>query len=46
MLSERRVRVVNYTDWQEIEQAEIGAASGDAPRRKFVTVPDMLAVLN
>ena len=46
MLKERKVRVVNYTDWQEIEQAEIGAASGDAPRRKFVTVPDMLAVLN
>ena len=46
MLSERRVRVVNYTDWQEIEQVEIGAASGNAPRRKLVTVPDMLAVLN
>ena len=46
MLGERGVRVVNYNDWQKIEQAEIAAASGEAPRRKFVTVPEMLAVLN
>jgi ferredoxin--NADP+ reductase len=46
MLKERGVRVVNYADWQQIEQAEIAAASGEAPRRKFVRVPDMLAVLD
>ena len=46
LLSERGVRVVNYTDWQKIEAAEIAAACGDAPRRKFVTVPEMLAALD
>ena len=33
-------------DWQKIEQAEIAAASGEAPRRKFVTVSEMLAALD
>ena len=46
LLSARGVRVVNYVDWQKIEQAEIAAASGEAPRRKFVTVPEMLASLD
>ena len=46
LLGERGVRVVNYADWQNIEQAEIAAASGEAPRRKFVTVPEMLAALD
>jgi ferredoxin--NADP+ reductase len=46
MLGERGVRVVNYADWQKIEQAEIAAASGEAPRRKFVTVSEMLAALD
>ena len=46
MLQERGVRVVNYNDWQKIEQAEIAAASDEAPRRKFVTVPEMLATLD
>ena len=45
MLDERGVRVVNYDDWQKIDEAEIAAATGGAPRRKFVTVPEMLAVL-
>jgi len=44
-LAERAVRIVNYADWQKIEAAEIAGASGDAPRRKFVTVPEMLAAL-
>jgi len=46
MLGERGVRVVSYADWQKIEQAEIAGAAGTAPRRKFVTVPEMLAVLD
>jgi ferredoxin--NADP+ reductase len=46
LLDERSVRVVNYADWQKIEAAEIAAATGDAPRRKFVTVSEMLAALN
>ena len=46
LLSERGVRVVNYADWQKIDAAEMAAASGEAPRRKFVTVPEMLAALD
>lgn len=45
LLGERGVRVVNYTDWQKIDEAEIAAATGGAPRRKFVSVPEMLAVI-
>ena len=45
LLGERGVRVVNYTDWQKIDEAEIAAATDGAPRRKFVTVPEMLTVL-
>lgn len=46
MLGERGVRVVNYTDWQKIDEAEIAAATGEAPRCKFVTVPEMLSALD
>ena len=46
MLDERSVRVVNYADWQKIEAAEFAAAAGEAPRCKFVTVPEMLAALD
>jgi ferredoxin--NADP+ reductase len=39
------VRPVNWSEWQQIEKAEVSAATKPAPRRKFVRVDDMLAVL-
>lgn len=47
LLAERGVKVVSFADWQRIDAAERAAADGtDAPRRKFVTVDEMLAVLD
>jgi ferredoxin--NADP+ reductase len=46
LLSERGIRCVGYADWQRIEAAEVAAAPEAAPRRKFVTVDEMLAVLD
>jgi NADPH-dependent glutamate synthase beta subunit-like oxidoreductase len=45
LLAERHARIVSYADWQRIEKAEIAAAKAPAPRRKFDTVAEMLAVL-
>ncbi|MBM3504322.1 MAG: hypothetical protein FJX65_10650 [Alphaproteobacteria bacterium] len=45
LLAERKVRVVSYADWQKIEAAEIAAAVKPSPRRKFTTIPEMLAAL-
>ena len=45
LLEDKDVRWVSYGEWQQIDQAEIAGASADAPRRKFVTVAEMLAVL-
>jgi len=47
LLKERAVRVVSFDDWKKIEAAEI-ARAGDSgrPREKFVTVPEMLKVLD
>jgi ferredoxin--NADP+ reductase len=44
-LAERGVRVVTFDDWKKIESAEIAAAPGAAPRRKFETLTEMLDVL-
>ncbi len=44
-LADRGVRVVTFDDWKLIESAEVAAAPASAPRRKFETVPEMLAVL-
>ena len=46
-LKQAGVRFVDYDDWGRINEAEVSAV-GDrpAPRRKFVTVGEMLAVLN
>ncbi|MDG2312462.1 MAG: FAD-dependent oxidoreductase [Alphaproteobacteria bacterium] len=46
MLKERNVRVVNYQDWQKIDTAEITAANEQAPRKKFVTVKEMISALD
>ena len=45
LLGQRDVRWVGYEDWLKIDAAEVAAASPGAPRRKFTTVEDMLAVL-
>lgn len=37
---------VSYRDWVKIDQAEIDAAKGPAPREKFIAVEDMLSVLD
>ncbi|MEP0337038.1 MAG: FAD-dependent oxidoreductase [Alphaproteobacteria bacterium] len=47
LLSERGVRAVSFDDWKKIEAAEVARAEGrDSPREKFVTVPEMLKVLD
>lgn len=46
ILKERNVRVVNYQDWQKIDAAEITAANEQAPRKKFVTVKEMISALD
>jgi NADPH-dependent glutamate synthase beta subunit-like oxidoreductase len=46
LMAERSVRVVNYADWQKIDAAEIANAIDPAPRKKFTSVADMLAVLD
>ena len=43
LLGERGVDFISYADWRKIESAENAAARAGAPRRKFVTVDDMLA---
>lgn len=45
LLTERQVRYIDYPEWKEIEAAEEAAAPPGAPRRKLVTVGDMLALL-
>jgi ferredoxin--NADP+ reductase len=46
LLRERGLRWVNAEDWHRIDEAEREAAPEGAPRRKFVRVKDMLAVLD
>jgi len=47
LLQSRKVRVVSFTDWKKIDAAEIerGKALGK-PREKFVSIEEMLAVLD
>ena len=45
LLAERGVRAVSFAEWQTIEAAEISNAREGAPRKKFVTVGEMLAPL-
>lgn len=45
-LKERHVRWIGYSDWQKLEAMEIENAEGDAPRKKFVTVEDMIHALD
>lgn len=46
LLDERSVRWVSFEDWKRIEDEEIRTAEHGAPRRKLVTIADMLAVLS
>ncbi|MEW5704591.1 MAG: FAD-dependent oxidoreductase [Pseudomonadota bacterium] len=46
LLGERGVRVVSFEEWQKIEAVEDAAATPPTPRKKFVTVEDMLAALD
>ena len=46
LLAERGVRAVSFAEWQTIEAAEIANAREAAPRKKFVTVSEMLAALD
>ena len=46
LLAERRVRRTDFADWKSIEAAEIANAPAGAPRRKFVSIDDMLAALS
>lgn len=43
LLDKRGVKVVKFSDWKKIEQAEIARARADAPREKFVRIEDMIA---
>ncbi|MEE9249735.1 MAG: FAD-dependent oxidoreductase [Alphaproteobacteria bacterium] len=45
-LREKGVRWVTYPEWQTIDQAEIAKARPGAPRRKFLTVGEMLAAID
>jgi NADPH-dependent glutamate synthase beta subunit-like oxidoreductase len=42
LLDQRGVKVVKYSDWKKIEEAEAARARDGAPREKFVTVEDMI----
>ena len=46
LLAKRGVRAVSFAEWQTIEAAEISNAREGAPRKKFVTVGEMLAPLD
>ena len=45
-LKERSLRWVSFADWQLIDRLEIGRAREGAPRRKFTSAEEMLAVLD
>ncbi|MBM3511313.1 MAG: pyridine nucleotide-disulfide oxidoreductase [Alphaproteobacteria bacterium] len=46
LLASRRVQAISFAEWKKIEAAEIAAAPPGAPRRKFATVADMLALVD
>ena len=45
-LKARGIRSVSFDDWKRIDEMERAAADGAAPRRKFVTVEEMLDALD
>ena len=45
LLAERQIQRINFGDWKSIEAIEIANAPAGAPRRKFVSIDEMLAAL-
>jgi ferredoxin--NADP+ reductase len=45
LLTDRHIRSVSFADWQRIDREEVARAADPAPRRKFTTRAEMLAVL-
>ena len=45
MLAERGVRMVSFSDWRNIDAAEVARAREGSPREKFVAVDEMLAAI-
>ncbi len=45
-LSSRGTRWVSFEDWRDIDEAEVAAADDGAPRKKFVSVDDMMTFLD
>lgn len=45
ILNQRGVKVVKFSDWQKIEQAEVARAREGAPREKFVAIDEMIKAL-
>ena len=43
LLGKRGVDVVSFSDWQNIDRAEIARAREGSPREKFVALHDMIA---
>jgi NADPH-dependent glutamate synthase beta subunit-like oxidoreductase len=43
LLDRRDVKVVKYSDWKKIEEAETARARDGSPREKFVRIADMIA---
>jgi NADPH-dependent glutamate synthase beta subunit-like oxidoreductase len=43
LVRRRGIETIGFDDWKRIEAAEVAAARPGAPRRKFVTVAEMLA---
>lgn len=46
LLDKRGVKVVKFSDWKKIEEAETARAREGAPREKFVRIEDMIAAGN
>ncbi|MBO6784409.1 MAG: FAD-dependent oxidoreductase [Alphaproteobacteria bacterium] len=46
LLAGRDVRAITYKDWQIIDAAETSSARPGAPRRKFITVDEMISALD
>ncbi len=44
-LKDKGVRWISYADWKKIDDAEIANARSGAPRRKFSSIEEMLALL-
>ncbi len=42
LLEARDVKVVKFSDWKRIEEAEIARARDGAPREKFISIADMI----